>query len=237
MPLGVWFAERVGEVPVFVTGGVLALLAALVVPGLPRHTATVTAHGTPDAGGHGQLVNQGLARPALAFAATTFAAGIVPSFLPLAVPDRMTGVAALALLGLAVLAPVTRWAAGHWTHRLPPHRLLVPSLLVSAAGIALLAAVDSTVAVVAGATLFGIGFGVAQTASLLLMLDAVAPGQYARASALWNLAYDGGLGVGAVGFGLVAGALGYSAGFALTAAVLLLALPAARPRARKEDPR
>jgi MFS family permease len=238
MPLGVWVADRSGEVPVFVAGGVVALLALVAVPGLPARTAAAGPAGAPE--GVAAVVppmRGGLARPALAFAATTFAAGVVPTFLPLAVPDRLTGVAALGLLVLSVLAPLTRWAAGHWDRRLPPRLVLGPSLLVCAAGIGLLVASASPVAVVTGAALFGLGFGVAQTASLLLMLDAVPAGDYDRASALWNLAYDAGLGLGAVVFGLIAGPLGYSAGFALTAVVLVLALPAARPRrARKEDP-
>ncbi len=40
-------------------------------------------------------------------------------------------------------------------------------------------------------------------------------------SALWNLAYDGGIGVGAVSFGVLAGPLGYQVGFAFAALVLL----------------
>jgi MFS family permease len=237
MPLGVWVADRAGEVPVFVAGGVVALLALVAVPGLPARTAA--GPGGPHRSREAVAavvppMRGGLVRPALAFAATTFAAGVVPTFLPLAVPDRLTGVAAIGLLVLSVLAPLTRWAAGHWDRRLPPRLVLGPSLLVCAAGIGLLAAAGSVAAVVAGAALFGLGFGVAQTASLLLMLDAVPAGDYDRASALWNLAYDAGLGLGAVVFGLVAGPLGYSAGFALTAVVLLIALPAARPHRRKE---
>jgi predicted MFS family arabinose efflux permease len=47
---------------------------------------------------------------------------------------------------------------------------------------------------------------------------------YGTASALWNLAYDAGLGVGGAGFGVLATRTGYQAGFALTAALMLLAL-------------
>jgi predicted MFS family arabinose efflux permease len=48
-----------------------------------------------------------------------------------------------------------------------------------------------------------------------------------RASALWNLAYDAGYGVGPVVFGLLSEHVGYPAGFALTGVVVLAALPAA----------
>jgi len=38
---------------------------------------------------------------------------------------------------------------------------------------------------------------------------------------IWNLAYDAGLGLGAVGFGLMIGQSGYSWAFAIVATILL----------------
>jgi hypothetical protein len=38
-------------------------------------------------------------------------------------------------------------------------------------------------------------------------------------TAVWSVAYDGGLGLGAAGFGLLATATGYPIGFAVTAAL------------------
>jgi predicted MFS family arabinose efflux permease len=48
------------------------------------------------------------------------------------------------------------------------------------------------------------------------------------ASALWSLAYDGGYGAGPAVFGLFLSHTGYPAAFALTGALMLAALPAAR---------
>jgi len=80
---------------------------------------------------------------------------------------------------------------------------------------------------------FGAGFGVAQNASLILMFERVQPSGYDTASALWNLAYDAGLGVGGAGFGVLVAQTGYSAAFACTAVLMLVALvPALRDRAR-----
>ena len=69
-----------------------------------------------------------------------------------------------------------------------------------------LALTASPVAVVAGAVLLGAGFGVAQNASLTLMFDRVTAAGYDMVSAVWNLAYDAGMGLGAAGFGVVASA-------------------------------
>ncbi|WP_373463958.1 hypothetical protein [Streptomyces canus] len=93
----------------------------------------------------------------------------------------------------------------------------------------LTAATGAPVAVVAGSALFGAGFGIAQNATLTLMYARVSASSYGTVSALWNLAYDGGMGVGAAGFGVLAGVTGYPWAFAATAALMLIALvPALR---------
>ena len=55
---------------------------------------------------------------------------------------------------------------------------------------------------------------------------------YGTASALWNLAYDSGFGVGAAGFGMLAAHTGYPLSFAVTAGLVLAALAPARRDAR-----
>ena len=70
----------------------------------------------------------------------------------------------------------------------------------------------------------GTGFGLAQNASLTLMFERVTAEGYDMVSALWNLAYDAGMGVGAAGFGVLVTRSGYPAGFALVGALMLGAL-------------
>jgi len=89
--------------------------------------------------------------------------------------------------------------------------------------------------VLAGMALFGTGFGIIQNATLVLMIDRMPADGLGTASALWNLAYDAGYGVGPVVFGLFAGHAGYPAAFALTGLLILVALPAGR-RARAASP-
>jgi MFS family permease len=83
-------------------------------------------------------------------------------------------------------------------------------------------------AVIVGMCLFGIGFGVVQNATLVLMINHMPAAGVGTASALWNLAYDAGYGAGPVVFGLVAGHTGYPAAFAVTGVLVLAALPASR---------
>ena len=86
----------------------------------------------------------------------------------------------------------------------------------------------SPVAVIAGMSLFGAGFGIVQNATLALMIDRMPTSGLGTASALWNLAYDAGYGAGPAVFGLFVARTGYPAAFALTGLLVLAALPAAR---------
>jgi predicted MFS family arabinose efflux permease len=83
--------------------------------------------------------------------------------------------------------------------------------------------------VIGGAAVFGAGFGLLQNATLALMYTRTDRTGYDAVSAIWNAAYDAGMGAGAIGMGLVAASLGYPATFLLTAALVIPALiPAGR---------
>ncbi len=177
-----------------------------------------------------------LLRPALVFAATTVAAGVIVTFLPLALGRGSSGLAALALFAQPAAATLTRWLSGRWGDRRGAGRLVVPGLAAAALGMLIMALTGVPVAVVAGSVIFGAGFGVAQNASLSLMYDRAPASGYDAVSALWNLSYDAGMGLGAVGFGLLAGGTGYPVAFALTAAAMLIALIPARRDQRVPHP-
>jgi predicted MFS family arabinose efflux permease len=83
-------------------------------------------------------------------------------------------------------------------------------------------------AVVVGMLVFGAGFGIAQNVTLSLMFERVPASGYGTVSAVWNLAYDAGLGLGAASFGLLANQTGYPIAFALTAVLVLAAVAPAR---------
>ncbi|SNR23350.1 Predicted arabinose efflux permease, MFS family [Actinomadura mexicana] len=236
LPLGVWLAGEVGYTPVFVAGSVASLAALAALPGLPRRITGPTSPAPAPERPFGivaGLRSAALVRPAVAFASTAMAAGILVTFLPDAVPG---GVAAAALFVQPAAATLSRWWAGRIGDRHGAARLLLPALAVSASGIALLTLAPNTVAVLAAMVVFGAGFGVTQNASMAMMFERAPASGYGTVSALWNIGYDGGMGVGGAAFGLAAAATGYPAAFALTAAVMVLALPLAfsrRPGSRR----
>jgi predicted MFS family arabinose efflux permease len=178
-----------------------------------------------------RLRDPGLLRPAGVFSASTLAAGVLVTFLPLAVAGRSAWVATAALFAQPAASTLARWAAGRAGDRRGHTGLLVPGVVLSAAGLAALAATGSPVLVIGGAAAFGVGFGLLQNATLTLMYARVPADGQTAVSAIWNAAYDTGMGVGAIGMGLIAGYTGYSGVFLLTGLLTLTALlPAARER-------
>lgn len=146
LPVGVWVSARWGYSPVFAATAAAALLALASVPGLP---------GRKEAGRHagsvlGSLRNLGLARLAVVFAASTLAAGVLVTFVPLAVTARSAGVAAAGLFAQPAGATAARWAAGRAGDRGGQARLLCPGILLSAAGMASLAATRTPTLVIGG---------------------------------------------------------------------------------------
>jgi predicted MFS family arabinose efflux permease len=230
LPAGVWLAGHVGFGPVVSLAAATALVPAATAAWLPR---PVTAGGPGEDGDQDQpagllagLRQSGQRRPALIFAASTVAAGVVVSFLPLAT-GLSRNVAAAGLFAQALTAMAGRWWGGRLGDRLGHARLLAPALAIAAAGMAALFWLASPVAVITGMAVFGLGFGILQNATFALMISRVPESGFGAASAIWNLAYDAGYGAGPAAFGVFVGVTGYPAAFAFCALVMLISLPLA----------
>lgn len=231
LPAGVWLAGHFGMAVVVGLTAATALVPLAAVPWLPGRTGRGKAAAPRAASGQDGLLaglrRAAQLRPFLIFAASTVAAGVVVSFLPLA-----TGVsgnlAAAGLLVQALTATIGRWWAGRQGDRSGHARLLVPALVIASAGMIAMIWLASPAALIAGMFLFGTGFGICQNATFAMMIDRMPPSGAGTASALWNLAYDAGYGAGPAVFGLLVIHTGYPVAFALTAALMLAALPAAR---------
>ena len=224
LPAGVWLAEALGTSAAFVLGAAAVLAVVPVCLGLPRDAADDRSH---EHAGIGALVSRpGALAPAVVFAVAAVAGGAVVTFLPDAVSAH-AGLAAPALFAQALTATAARYLGGRWSDRRGPHALLLPGVALSAAGMGLAALTGSAAAVLLGMAVFGTGFGLVQTASLNLMLAAATPSQYGAVSAVWNVAYDLGWGIGAAAVGLLVTVVGLPVAFAVTAALVAFVLPAA----------
>ena len=218
--LGLWLVGRFGFEIVFLLGGATPLLGLVLIPGI--RFATTSGEDGGGAGFFAGLKRAPLRRIFILFAATTMAAGVVITFLPLAVPGSGIFSAAGALLVVGVASTVSRWWGGRFGDRRDPRLLLAPGLIACAVGMAGLPFGD--VVMLAGAALFGTGFGLLQNASLILMMERVSKSEYGLGSTLWNAAFDAGTGVGAFSFGFVISALGFYWSFSICSALLASAL-------------
>jgi MFS family permease len=222
LPAGVWLAGHHQATVAVAIAAIMGLLPLAALRWLPAGRPGSRPGGGPAASGRGAL------RLALVFAACTVAAGVIDSFLPLT-KGIPSGVSSTALLVQAITATLSRWQAGRHGDRLGHARLLVPAIIASALGMGALIWLASPAAMLAGLALFGAGFGVVENSTFALLIERLPE---AKASALWNLAYDAGYGAGPVMFGLFSARTGYPAGFALTGLLVLAALPAARRERR-----
>ncbi len=226
LPAGVWFAGHHLAAIAAVTAavaGLLPLAAIRWLPGGGREARPAGRAGRRRGGRSSGRMPGGALRLPLIFAATTVAAGVLDSFLPIAkgVPSNLCSAA---LLVQAIIATLSRWQAGKHGDRHGHARLLVPALAVAALGMGAMMLLASPVAIFAGMVLFGAGFGVVENATLALLIEHLPA---AKASARWNLAYDAGYGAGPAVFGLICVRTGYPAALALTGALILAAVPAA----------
>ncbi len=230
LPLGVWLTARVGFTPVFISGALFALAVVPLARRLPRRAGGSAAV----IGLLAALRTPGVVRPAVVFATTAMAASIVMTFVPLVVADDSGDLAALALLVHAAAATLARWWAGNSGDRHSAGSLLTAGVFASAAGLLAMVATTSQAAVLLGVVLLGAAFGVAQQASLTMMFNRVPASGFDSASAIWNLGYDAGLGLGGVGFGALAAGTGYPMAFLVAALLMLIVVV---PSRNQNEPR
>ena len=219
--LGLWLAGRFGFEVVFLLGGLFPLLGLVMIPGI-RFVVPAREDEGGGAGFFAGLARAPLRRIFLLFAATTMAAGVIVTFLPLAVPGSGVFSAAGALLVVGITSTASRWWGGRFGDRHDPRLLLTPGLLACALGVAGLPFGGSLM--LAGAVLFGGGFGLLQNSTLIIMMGRVSKSEYGLGSTLWNAAFDAGTGTGAFSFGFVISAVGFAWSFSICSALLAAAL-------------
>jgi MFS family permease len=228
LPFGTWAATHWGFGVVFTLTALVPLAAIVTVPGLPtRDSAAGPSHGL----GPG-LRNTALMRPAAIFAAVASAAGVIVTYLPLAVGSQPGWVVPTALLAQPATSTAARWCAGQLGDRHGQTCLLVPGVVLCVIGMTAMSVTASGPLVVAGAAVFGTGFGVLQNATLTLMYNRVTAAGYGAVSAIWNGAYDLGMAAGAIAVGGLVTVTGFTGAFLVVAVCMLPALVLARREAQ-----
>jgi predicted MFS family arabinose efflux permease len=205
------------------------ILGAFLVPRLVRSTGPQPGPGP--AGTRRAAMAAALA-PSLVLFVVPLAGGGLVTFLPIERPDGVVATAALLLFGLT--GAVTRWRAGMLADRMGSRRLMPLALVVAAVGMVLTAVGLWTGAawVLVGAAVFGAGFGATQNLTLLAAFARAGAAGTTTASAMWNIAFDAGMAVGALALGLLAAGIGLEETYVVVAALLAAAVPLASAAAR-----
>lgn len=211
---GLWGVERAGFGTVFCVAAGSAIAGALVaclLPGDLRGRFSM-------AGVRGAAAAAG---PICLLVLSGGAFGAVTTFLPITASDP--GAAALALLAAGLALVAGRVGAGPLGDRVGSGRLQAWAAGICACGLALLAvALDGpALALVLGGVMLGAGFGACQNDTFVETVRRMRAHGSGTASTVWNIGYDGGLGLGAFAIGAVIGALGARASLLAMAVAIL----------------
>lgn len=240
LPAGVWVAQEVGFAPVFWTLTVFSLVAAPIVLGVRVDDAPEP----PAKPRRRRPGTNGLLVPMLpGFAlmiGVSIGLGGLSTFLPLAIEHSVT--ASVALLTMSIGVNVGRFGVGAISDAIGAGRMVLPAVVAGALGMAGVSAVvgagPETAAPIA-ALAYGVGFGAVQNETLVVMLRRSGPAGHGLASTVWNMAYDGGAGLGAVLLGAVVASASHQAAFAVSAILIAVTAPLAwldSRRAATPDP-
>ncbi|MEU4361666.1 MFS transporter [Promicromonospora sp. NPDC023987] len=232
VPSAAWIAESIDFRVVFVLGAAPAL-AVPFAAALGRRLDDIASGGL-DTGdearpGRGRML-LALALPSLVLLAVTTPGGALLTFAPQF--RHGSTVAVLGLLGFTAAAALSRWLVGGPADRFGPSRFIPPLLVLCAAGLALCAwslteAGPGPAVLVAGMTVVGVAYGSLQNLTLVTAFAAVPDRDRSIASAVWNIGFDTGTGLGSLVVGFIAAGAGFPVGLLTTAGLCLAVAVAA----------
>ncbi|MGH3472686.1 MAG: MFS transporter, partial [Nocardioidaceae bacterium] len=210
---GFWWVFAMAAMPVLGIPAALLLDRSVPRPA-PRQESTESAVGRA-------------ALPTLMLFVVTLAGGGLATFLPQVTGSSALSVAALAIFGL--VSALSRWGIGAVADRRGAHTLLAPMLGIAAAGLGLIACGvewrGASWVLVPAVAVLGLGYGSIQNLTLVAAFARVDRAGYASASAVWNIGFDAGTGLGAVALGVIASVSTFTVGFVALALAAVAAIP------------
>jgi MFS family permease len=250
LPASVAMAESIGFGWVFALGAMslLGIPAALRLGTVLRRTAAADGSHGADSGDSGDsadgadghratarhhrapMPRKVLARvalPAIVLFVVTLAGGGIMTFLPQAVTSA--SLASWGLLTIGAVAAVSRWWIGRVGDRTGADRLMAPLLVLTTVGLVLTALSvgedQRPWLLLVSMAVVGFGYGALQNVTLVCAFAQVGPRHYGSASAVWNIGFDSGTGLGSVMLGVVAGTVSFPAGYLVSAVVVAACIP------------
>ena len=194
--------------------GVSALLMTLPIAEPARQMPV--AEKTPDS--HGPLLELSVAGPAAAVFCACLAYGTVLTFVVPHAEERGLGNPGLFFTTMAVALVAVRWGSGRLSDTLGRWAVILPGMLATGAALVLLAQSYSQPSFLAAGVVYGLGFGAAQPALLALAVDLSPPERRGAAMGTFFMAFELGIGLGAVLMGFIAQATSYQDMYLIAAA-------------------
>lgn len=232
LPASPWVAETLGFWVVFVISGgpLLGCLPALALgrrlQARAREADQHPVEGLPR-GRWGTYLR--LMRPMVLLLGVTLAGGALITFTP-----QMTNSSLLTTAGLLVLtavAALSRWRFGGLADRHGVQPFLWPLVVLTAVGMAVTAwavtdpAAPAPALLLLGMAVVGLCYGGLQNLTLVLAFQTVGRRDYGVASAVWNIGFDAGTGLGAVLVGMLAAGFSFPVALLAGAGFSLATLP------------
>ncbi len=231
LPAAPWLADTIGYGVVFGLGA-LPLLGAPAALALARVLhARPAPEDTGDRAPYRQLI-----RPMLLLLAVTLAGGALITFT--AQMSSSSTLTVVALLLFSVTAALSRWRVGALADRSGPQRFVWPLVVLSAVAMVVIAwsvrdrGATVAVALLVGMAAVGVCYGGLQNLTMLITFASVTRRHFSQASAVWNVGFDAGTGLGSVVVGLVAAGSSFSTAMLVVAGTCLATLPLALARSR-----
>jgi MFS family permease len=231
-PLAVWLAIETSFEVTFFLGAVAAGLAFAV--GAVVHDREPPKPKPDVPWGRREWVSKHAFVPALVFLTMTTTVGAVGAFLPLFVEERSLGNPGLYYTVWGATLLVTRFIAGATGDRFGRTAVMVPSLLVGALSLFLLAGAETEFMMLLSGAVGGVALGGVQVSTVSLIVERAPPDSRGAAMATYTMAWDIGAVIGGVFLGFVVDATSYPFGFVLVGVlplvgVALYVLRVARP--------
>jgi len=216
--LGLWMLVHLGPAALAAMGSACALASLFglgVFPGRTGQMQTQRAWSLPW---------QRLGWPMIALTGGAAAVGVMITVLASAAgSSRLEAAVALAMVVHGLAATIGRWLGGRLGDRHGHRKLVAAGCALCAVAPLLLTDAGTPALLAVGAGALGFGFGFQRISTLSLMLSRTASANADSVNAVWNIAYDAGLGLGALTFGCMAPLCGGRAAIVAIAGVIAVA--------------
>ena len=233
LPLGLFMADSLGYASTYITAGLIGFLGFAMCLRSPKIKVTLAEDNDEEVNIIRVPTWKLVLVPALALTTFSMSYGAISSFLSPAMQEldaaRGASLAGIMLSIVGGAAMIFRYFAGVVADRTgTPGSLYIPSQIMAIIGvgtISLTLFMESSIWwLVLGAVLFGGAFGIAQNEALLSMFDRLPRERVSEASAIWNIFYDSGTGLGSTLLGAMVAGYGYDGAFGAGVAILIAGL-------------